>query len=269
MKKAVAIAFYLASAALLAGWGWNSVNSEGHAGILPPREPGSEPGPVAQALRSDQPLLEEIDAAWSGYDSSSAAGATGTKSNQSDPAMLSDAAWDRLPRSRWGFVGRVLQRPDSITANELFRHVLLNPLDVYIDPSNREVLRQLIASYGAKIATAQATVTKAKTKEFSALQAAGLTEPWKHSLISRNGRARAFFPFLPGNEGKVTAVSFDASGQPHGGVASRDKMPVTVAAENYLRFVTTEMGGLVVNWFSAVGACSPSMARELVTKLFE
>ena len=182
-----------------------------------------------------------------------------------------DASWSQYPRSSWNLVSRFRLRPDSIRAEELLRHVEVNPADTYVELLHRSLLEALCNYFAPRLREAQELVSRAHAAEVPQLMRAGKTTAF--NLVTQREAGGGVTIAIPrdidtnpdGSE--VLAVSFPSAGEAQGLRAPKSLMPLTQEAEQYRRFLAAEFGGHVMNWAANAGINSFHNAIQVVEAL--
>ena len=98
----------------------------------------------------------------------------GTGSTSYDVA---DDEWTDFPRTKWNVAETCLGRPNTITSAVLFRHVSLNPRDVYIPREARRRLTIWVEAARAHFAAGVQVLAAATSRDLRAQIESGALEP--------------------------------------------------------------------------------------------
>ncbi len=174
----------LLAVALVGGWAWiNSVretakdlavqdeSSPEGSGLRDLRQLETELASNRQAVSA---LAAEVDNAAptenaAPTDNAVAPATGGTRGSEIDR----DAEWESLGRVKFSIPDYLVARAGSVEPELLFRHVDLNPRDLYITPSERDGIALFVANYQQRLEECDRLRKVIADKEFAALIAAG------------------------------------------------------------------------------------------------
>lgn len=128
----------------------------------------------------------ELDEMTEAMASASAASATTPGPASSRPPGADD--WGALPRTRFHLPPRLVRRPASLKARELFRNTDLNPRDRPVSGDARAAFALLLGSYLHEIAAADKLASETARKELELLIEAGRATTFARERFALTGR---------------------------------------------------------------------------------
>ncbi|MFO1053980.1 MAG: hypothetical protein U1F36_17320 [Planctomycetota bacterium] len=178
----------------------------------------------------------------------------------------STSEWSGLPRSKWDFIRRIVTSPESIRADDLFRHVQLNPGDTPIALADRQILAGFISGFQNEFTSSNLRVGATRAAELEEMKEAGLTTIMKVTHgTTPSGQPVMDLPRF--SEPSSFSMQFGGDSTASIAVAPLRSMPRTSREFEYHDYLVVELGGGVINFFQSLGACPKSLAEELLRKL--
>jgi hypothetical protein len=147
----------------------------------PPQDTDSQEGP-RKVVRTWEEfadgILEHLDKPIGSNDVPPlAADASAPGNSTLGSAQTSDPEWAQLPRSKWRFAAMMLSSPDTLAGSSLFRHVQLNPRDIYIAKARRDELVQWLDLVMPLFTSGISAIAMTTEQELGSLIATGAIQP--------------------------------------------------------------------------------------------
>ena len=185
------------------------------------------------------------------------------------PSPQGDHEWASFEQSGVD-VTNLFARPvrGSIRAEDLFRNVLLNRADAYIDPAVRELIRIRVREFEAvKSAFAEYRVS-ATAAEMDDLMERGVARV--ATLPSRTNEAGEVEHYLDLRAvfgGRVPPIRRLQAGKVY--YAYLDQLPLTREAHDLYEFAMTQFVTDLTSLFVSMGCCNERDARVLIERTLE
>lgn len=181
-----------------------------------------------------------------------------------------DDGWLRLPRHRREFLAIVKRNPEFLAPDDLFRNVHLNPRDVHIPASERQLFSDMLqtarpvrmAFFDAKNRVyGQALMQhadKARTTKIEApivsLTRKDRAQPTEMRIVMTDAAKAAGLDFATVKEGMVVGLS-------------KRELPGCNAIVDLERFADIDFGSMLAQWFKWHGTLEDAEANLLLESL--
>lgn len=167
----------------------------------------------------------------------------------------------QTPRSDFDLIRRLFHESTRLTAQDLIRHVDLNPRDAALTADDVAYLESIIATYRPDLAQQEARCGQVQSREMDALIAGGIA-PTKVVQADASGRIR--FRAELTSETMVIDVRDGMAKQYD---APFSAMPVTRHAMHEQAELCFQFGSTLAAYFASVGALTPAELAALEARL--